>query len=447
MMTVELKFATPFLKAGVVSQVLVKNSQAWCVDGQSVFVVRTGKLAYLRIEMPCDADEDRDLVEGFKQALSGIIRYEVTPCPFKRGFSVEIPEEAKTPRKKKAWKPKHTPLTRLDRWEFGARSSAAGDDRDTASDFGSVLGEESDDTSSQTSGLHLRSPSRPSKAGYHSSPIPIPGRPASRAVSEPARSFESLLAKFQLPADPTVEIDDASPTSSVDSFYSFQDTVSGSLFSPPYLTPAPSIHASYSADDLHILPFPRHHRELSEVTVRETATADATPIATRIARSPLGHDKPPTPSSLPAATEPEQEPQIERVPASARRGHPSETFEIEEPHLAEPTRRRPPLGRRDLSPLPPASALFVPSRTSDRSFATALIRRTCSLVFETPVQLLFMLLRLAANIATKREHARKQSQTDESDGTAIPLSTLTSRDGQSHDSRQQQPPGGWSELD
>jgi hypothetical protein len=97
---------TNFLKCGSVVRPILKNSQCWCVDGESTFVLRIRPLTYYRIELPSETEEDRTLVNQFKDALQRILRYEATPCPFQRGFSVEIPEEARVPRKKKAWQPK-----------------------------------------------------------------------------------------------------------------------------------------------------------------------------------------------------------------------------------------------------------------------------------------------------------------------------------------------------
>ncbi|KAJ5226183.1 hypothetical protein N7468_007408 [Penicillium chermesinum] len=97
---------TVFLKCGSIVQPILKNSQCWCVDGVSKFVLRIRPLFYYRIEIPYESPEDKGLVEQLKTALPTILRYEVTPCPFKRAFTVELPEEAMAPRRKRAWRPK-----------------------------------------------------------------------------------------------------------------------------------------------------------------------------------------------------------------------------------------------------------------------------------------------------------------------------------------------------
>ncbi|KAJ5469650.1 hypothetical protein N7539_009268 [Penicillium diatomitis] len=97
---------TVFLKCGNVVRAILRNSQCWCVDGVSKFVLRIRPLTYYRIELPYETTEDKASVEELKAALPNVLRYEVTPCPFKRAFSVELPEEAVAPRRKRAWKPK-----------------------------------------------------------------------------------------------------------------------------------------------------------------------------------------------------------------------------------------------------------------------------------------------------------------------------------------------------
>ncbi|KZZ97103.1 hypothetical protein AAP_00746 [Ascosphaera apis ARSEF 7405] len=98
--------STPFLHSGCVAKPLMSNSQCWCVDGRSMFVLRVGKLTYYRIELPGESSRDLERVDEFKQVLSKLILYEVTPCPFRRDFSVSLPPELITPKKKRPWKPK-----------------------------------------------------------------------------------------------------------------------------------------------------------------------------------------------------------------------------------------------------------------------------------------------------------------------------------------------------
>jgi hypothetical protein len=96
--------STNFLKSGTVMHAILRNSQCWCVDGESRFVLRIGKFQYYRIELPTHNDDDRAKVEELKVLLKKILRFERTPCPFKRGFHVDLAESDITPRRKGTWK-------------------------------------------------------------------------------------------------------------------------------------------------------------------------------------------------------------------------------------------------------------------------------------------------------------------------------------------------------
>lgn len=60
------------------------------------------------------------LALAFKDVLDKILRFEKTHCPFERSFTIEIPEDASSLVKKKAWTPKHTPITS----SYGATTDA-----------------------------------------------------------------------------------------------------------------------------------------------------------------------------------------------------------------------------------------------------------------------------------------------------------------------------------
>lgn len=102
--------STNFVKSGNVNQAIMRNSQCWCVDGESKFVLRIAKFQYYRIELPSKTEEDKAKVEELKLLLKKILRFELTPCPFKRGFHVELPESAITPRRKGTWKRRQSTL-------------------------------------------------------------------------------------------------------------------------------------------------------------------------------------------------------------------------------------------------------------------------------------------------------------------------------------------------
>ena len=396
-----------FLKSGSVVHPMLKNSQCWCVDGNSIFVLRVRRLKYYRIELPCETPEDRKLVEDFKSTLSKILRYEVTPCPFQRGFTVELPEEAKTPRRKKAWRPKQLPTGETDDMKLD------GEDQDPKtrelSDYGAIEEgvdtDSTDDSGATPRGQHLDNlTDEPS-----SSPVSIPVRTATRTLATHQPSLNSLVARFQpLPEsdsepdtdgdadldgdtgiDVDVDVDSASLASSIDSFHSFQTPISPPpLPSPPYSgPPSPSPQRGFSIPELHPPPVRHHHtRDVSDITV--------TP-------------EPPTSSGPPVKDSPHQEPAMLApliIPQQwqPRNGNNTEdrlTFPV--PDLNPSIRNRVKASRRrDLSPLPPSSTLFNPSPKSPGNHLTAsILQKTCTIVLGPPIHFIAMLIHIAARIA------------------------------------------------
>ena len=407
--------STTFLKAGSVIQALLRNCQGWCVDGKSIFVLRIRKLTYYRIELPDETDEDKDRVETLKKVLSTIIRYEVTPCPFQRGFSVELPPEAKTPKRKKAWTPKHSPNTGLKKLDFG-NLNADGGERD-ASDRGSI-GEESDHSISQMS---ERSFSRPSSSGVlRSSPISIPRRATSVPATESLKPFGSLVAQFQDASNSTSEADDVNPASSVDSFHSFQDTTSLSVPSPYSIPPSPT-DSHFIKEEQHLSPERGHTREPSEVTI--TAEPSSSPKL-----EPAF--KPYSPVQSPSTDAQTNElPPLDVTSSATRRISP------EDPNST--IRRRPRTPRkRELSPLPHSSTLLGPSpKSSAKGLTAAVLQKTCALILGPPIQLLLIILRYVGNTAAAKDNEpdyslRTSGETDEGwneDDFGMPLSPVYSR--------------------
>ncbi|KAJ5724260.1 hypothetical protein N7488_002295 [Penicillium malachiteum] len=194
---------TVFLKCGNVVQAILKNSQCWCVDGVSKFVLRIRPLTYYRIEIPNEPEENKELVEDLKAALPTVLRYEVTPCPFKRAFTVELPEEATAPRRKKAWRPKGrkegvAASARGDHGLLEAKSDwpdsvSTGDETDgAATDDSAVTPERSDKAPLETLPVNDLPPS-PDTSEPFSHPMPI-----RRSVTETPQNFTSIRAKFNV---------------------------------------------------------------------------------------------------------------------------------------------------------------------------------------------------------------------------------------------------------
>lgn len=114
-----------FLHSGALLHAILPRSQCWCVDGVSKFAFRVLPETYYRIELPGDTAEDMELVEALKATLKKVLFYERTPCPFARGFTVDLPaEEIKVKKRNsvregpaKKWRLEKTYSWRPEGWE------------------------------------------------------------------------------------------------------------------------------------------------------------------------------------------------------------------------------------------------------------------------------------------------------------------------------------------
>lgn len=203
------KGLTVFLKCGNVVHAILRNSQCWCVDGASKFVLRIGPLTYYRIEIPNETEDDKASVADLKAALPTVLRYEVTPCPFKRAFTVELPEEAMAPRRKRAWRPKErkgsvplipesnqgSPSEPKSEW---IDSASTGEDTDGgATDDSALTPQRTNSTTSEVLPLDEQSPT--SSVFLEPPPRQAPMR---RSVTETPQTFTSLIAKFDTTPPP-----------------------------------------------------------------------------------------------------------------------------------------------------------------------------------------------------------------------------------------------------
>jgi hypothetical protein len=96
-----------FLNSGRFLRAILSKSQCWCVDDEATFVLRGRDESFYRIELPRSDDEEKEVIEQFKRILSQLLRYEKTPCPFKKGYS-DLVEQPSTPVRPKS-APRHSP--------------------------------------------------------------------------------------------------------------------------------------------------------------------------------------------------------------------------------------------------------------------------------------------------------------------------------------------------
>ncbi|KAL5343385.1 inheritance of peroxisomes protein 1-domain-containing protein [Aspergillus crustosus] len=374
---------TVFLKCGSVVHAILKNSQCWCVDGECTFVLRIRPLTYYRIELPNQTEREKELVTQMKEALPKILRYEVTPCPFKRGFTVEIPEEARAPRRKKAWRPKarrdSAPLESI--YSQGTLSL-----RGYATPNSLSAGEDTDGTATDDSGFTPRGSTilEPIADDHEQPPEPIhisaPIEISRRSASETQHNFQTLLARFEdIPE--SQESPEHALLSSVDSFHSID-------FTPePYLTPP----SPTTLDDAPLTQYDSF--DLQDAPSGEPAYHDTLKPPVQLEKS----TDPMFPSSQ--SLSPEQRFTLSRSPGSFSSIHSVKSTDSN-PNLASMSiefRRRSKASReREISPMPPPSTLILANQ--DKQDAASLIQKTCTLVLVPPIQLLIVLIHIAARI-------------------------------------------------
>ncbi|KAH8423371.1 uncharacterized protein LDX57_001129 [Aspergillus melleus] len=433
---------TVFLKCGSVVHAILKNSQCWCVDGVSTFVLRIRPLTYYRIELPNENNEDRELIAGMKEALPQILRYEVTPCPFKRGFTVPIPEAAKAPRrKKKAWSPKgrreSAPIY------LGLAKEHSPVREDITIDYLSA-GEETDGNTTDGSGFTTRGSNstiletipddNEAQEGPRTPELPIESEPRGlspapsvtesldvprRSVAETQRSFQTLLARFEENTEAQAEPDQAL-SSSVDSFHSIEHSL------PPlpetdlqaYLQPEVPTDENESRDQGSSEEKPSEDSIFQEVDY--AAKTSLPKIVCRDCSSPS-----PTESPMASVSEAEPEPKPEPEPwSSADVKATVEHTEVaptagSNPNLSSMSvefRRRSKASRdREVSPMPPPSTLAL-AHPPEKYDAASIIQKTCKLVLVPPIQLFVVLIHIAARIVigptpSSDVHATKSQET------------------------------------
>lgn len=397
---------------------ILPKSQCWCVDGESKFVMSVVHNNFYRIELPNTSPAEKQKVEEFKMVLAKLLRYEVTPCPFKRGFTVDLPEPPKTPPQKRPWKPRlqtepSMPEThRLQGEELidsvtkvqqiadisnksnsilDPQSSRSVDGFALSSDVSSAKGSVIESGSEATDYVASTVKKLNATEYEDSDMFRTPTRPKSlktgRTITAPPQlslrtSPPSNTINNPLPID--VGNESSSLSSSMDSFHSFHSPISPLPRSPPYCDPA-SPSPNPEDDKLHLRRTRNRSRDSSELTVTAKFsevwnTADFE--STDMRASP---DLPETPTLISDAASQSEDAWSEAITPSP---------------LAELRNRRPARRRQTLSPLPSPANLHTPrSRLSGHHLTTAILQKTCSLLLGPPVQLVALMLNIASKIA------------------------------------------------
>ncbi|MCJ1471635.1 hypothetical protein MMC13_000275 [Lambiella insularis] len=390
-----------FLSSGRTLQpILPKSSQFWCVDGETKFVLRIRENYYYRIELPNNTTEDRQIADELKEVLPRFSQYERTECPFKRGFTVQLPDSPKTPTQKRPWTPRTRPRPLAEM--SSSRDMGQEFTESRLEDVGEHVFEDviQDDrfeptTLTMSSSEDIKDPFDELKT-----PTRPKGLVGCRAVTAPPQ----LTLKLSPPSNSTEtlsrtarqDIETASIASSVDSFHSFRSfhsPISPLPPSPPYSDP-PSPPQRLDFDLGIKVPLSQQHkRDNSEITVTVSAfSASSNPSSPRWPR--VSSPSTPVDPQTPALTNDAASQNSDMWP------------EVATPSPRTALRCR----RRAYSPLPPPANLYSPqARLSGHHLTNAILQKTCSLLLGPPIQLVALMLNIARKIANGAFHTNTGS--------------------------------------
>lgn len=393
------------------------------MDGESKFVMSVVHNNFYRIELPNTSSAEKQKVEEFKVVLAKLLQYEVTPCPFKRGFTVDLPEPPKIPSRKRPWTPRQRPqpstsethkvqaeeyddtdsvtqdqeigdvsssennLADLEPQRLNSVEAHALSSSDMSSAEGSVVdsgGEATDYVASTVKKLNA--------AEYEDSDMfKTPIRPKTMKTGRTITAPPQLSLRTSPPSNATTDNplstnkgnELSSLSSSMDSFHSFHSPISPLPPSPPCSNPA-SPTPNPENDNINLRRTRNHKRDLSELTVTAECrnTADFETDENMRTSSPI---LPVTPTLISDAASQSEDTWSEAITPSP---------------FTELRNRRPARRRQTLSPLPSPGNIHTPrSRLSGHHLTTAILQKTCSLLLGPPVQLVALMLNIASKIA------------------------------------------------
>lgn len=393
---------------------ILPKSQCWCVDGEAKFVLKVGPDAYYRVELPTATEEEHQKAVTLKDVLAKLLQYEVTACPFKRGFTVDLPEPPTTPIRKRPWKPRRPshsttlrasdpelesgspngePTTRdhSDREsqnaETGESSKSESTDEDKiASRISTALTPKNIDISDAADDFDDRPAALFAPGDDELDEMKTPTRPKpliyGRAITAPPQLSLTVIPRSKptptIPIPLKLEKDSSSISSSMDSFHSFHSPISPLPPSPPYTDPSSSPLLLAEDDTLPISRTRAHKRDISETTLTSSTPRDWLTTPTTTAPS-----DPSLPQTPPLTSDSASQPTTSPITPSPR---------------TQLRRRR---SQRSTSPLSTPPTLYSPQTPlSGHHLTTAILQKTCSLLLGPPVQLVALMLNIARKIAS-----------------------------------------------
>ncbi|KAK0648764.1 inheritance of peroxisomes protein 1-domain-containing protein [Cercophora newfieldiana] len=445
-----------FLSCGSALQPILPKSQVWCVDeASSKFVLQIRRPQYWRIEIPVGNVEDDGRAQLLREVFDKILQFEKTECPFKRTFTVDLPEPSSTPIKKRPWTPVRkpsvslppTPITPSDAREKRAEGpsvhSSTERDEPTAVELEPVSPtlEQGCDTvtekpeEDENASPVVQAPMRPNVADLR-------GFYSSRCVTAPPHLMLDSIPKSPEVIDALAEDPKLSSPESRDSFHTPQSFLSSPPLppSPPQsIPPSPVASPSPHQCDDHDKASREDQSDITAVSGLSqepwavsptTAPSESSECATALSSvcdtdCPLTYDElatpecdEPTPAeepTTPSETHP-LKPSISNASLSSdlslssslsRSSSASTTRRSNIRHRATTSSSISP-SRRALSPLPSAVNLFSPrplKRINQKNtlavigrLPMAVIQKTCEILMSPPSHLINLMLKVAARI-------------------------------------------------
>ncbi|KAI4213387.1 MAG: hypothetical protein LQ351_003887 [Letrouitia transgressa] len=412
-----------FLHSGSTLRPILPKSRCWCVDGESKFVLRTGRNDYYRIELPTASADDRLKVEELKITLGKLLQYETTPCPFKRGFTVDLPERPQT--RTRPWRPRErtqpTPTSEgsptvnrarrlwekpgmgltLENAEYPSPDEDQEDLEEQPEDMTDSVPQHSASSSDQgheseaTEGMELTPKDAWGTTEGKFDSYKTPTRPVAmsngRATTAPSQLSLKTVPPSNAPeasaSSPSVSEDTTSLSSSMDSFHSFHSPISPLPPSPTL----PLLSSSPGPDNDISLPVNRvrsHKRDDSEMTI----TADDHDI--------WGLSPMPTAGNSAGDFTPPADPQTPTLVSDTTSQ--SVSPEAITPSPVQLRHRKNARRQRSCSPPPSPTNLHAPRSglSSHQHLTTAILQKTYALLMSPPSQLVALMLNIAAKIAS-----------------------------------------------
>ena len=402
-----------------------------------------------RIELPRSSEAEEQQVEEFKQVLPTVLKYEITPCPFNRGFQVDLPEPPKEPVIVKPWRPRQASQPAVTetfiesrfleqspgRWALRGSEAEQGEPSDFRPDNGvepvSINAKLANDLEVTRLDMAITSPESREPKPLES--ITEDGTSTENSIqgklfktsdrSKMLKNLRSVTAPLQVALvsnrkseamEQSIATDQApipGLASNTDSFRAFHSPISPLPPSPPYSNPPSPSPVVGDDTGLTIGRSRAHKRDPSEVTI----TADSAMfepqfrtehLTTMVDETvdddavPINDQQPSTPTLIPSSSPSSSSPNWPKTPS------PSPRTEIRQRRISR---------RRSQSPLPPQISQVSPASSSSASVyssssarlssstghhLTAIImQKTCSLLLGPPVHLVALMMKMARRIA------------------------------------------------